>query len=113
MGPASNPWWKVDLGREGLVTGVRLALGVPYHEDAGRIINVTVTNNTGDSRVCTTVFELFVPELVNHVVMSCDEPLLGRHVQVEMIDSEICNSLECGISMFLNEVEVVLGKEFV
>lgn len=114
LGPTSNPWLKVDLGREGLVTGVRLTLSVINFGSDKAIVNVTVTNHTGDRRVCTTVQEYVVmPRLVNLVVRSCDEPLLGRFVQVEMMVASICSTPNCEFVMLLNEVEVMLGKEHV
>lgn len=113
LGPATNPWWKVDLGREGLVTGVRLALNVTNHGGSVGIVNITVTNSTGNSSICTTVDRYVVSApVVNHVVTSCDEPLLGRYVQVEMkVDSNCSPVLNCEFSMSLYEVEVLLGKE--
>ena len=111
LGPAKNPWWKVDLGREGLVTGVRLALYVTSHGGDLGIVNVVVTNNTGNSRECGSIDGdvVRVPQ-VNHVLTSCNEPLLGRYVQVEMTVASICIKLNCEFSMFLYEVEVILGK---
>lgn len=112
LGPASNPWLKVDLGREGLVTGVRLTLSVINFGSDKAIFNVTVTNHTGDRRVCTTVEEYVVMALLaNHVVKSCDEPLLGRFVQVETMVASICSTPTCDFVTLLHEVEVMLGKE--
>ncbi len=114
LGPASNPWWKVDLGREGLVTGVRVALNVTNHGGSQGIVNITVTNSTGNSSICTTVDQYVVSvPLVNHVVTSCNGTLLGRYVQVEMMVASTCSTPNCEFSMSLYEVEVMLGKEHV
>ena len=111
LGPDSNPWWTVDLGRDGLVTGVRLALNVTSHAEPGIVI-ITVANETGDSGECAYVDEDVVNEaLVHHVVTSCDVPLLGRYVEVEMVVANICSTANCQFSMFLYEVEVMFGKE--
>lgn len=112
LGPDSNPWWKVDLGRNGLVAGVRLALNVTsYGGDPGVVI-ITVANETGDTDECASIDEDVVYEsLVNHVVTYCDVPLLGRYVRVEMIVANICSIANCQFSMFLYEVDVMLGKE--
>ena len=111
LGPDSNPWWKVDLGRDGLVTGVRLALNVTsYGSDPGIVI-ITVANQTGDTGECASIDEDVVTEgLVNHVVTYCDIPLLGRYVQVEMTVANICRIANCYFSVFLYEVDVMLGK---
>lgn len=112
LGPDSNPWWKVDLGRNGLVAGVRLALNVTgYGGDPGVVI-ITVANETGDTGECASIDEDVVYEaLVNHVVTYCDVPLLGRYVRVEMIVANICSIANCQFSMFLYEVDVMLGKK--
>lgn len=112
LGPDSNPWWKVDLGRNGLVTGVRLALNVTSYGGDPGIVIITVANETGDTGECASIDEDVVYEsLVNHVVTYCDVPLLGRYVRVEMIVANICSIANCQFSMFLYEVDVMLGKE--
>lgn len=111
LGPDSNPRWTVDLGRDGLVTGVRLALNATSHRDGPGIVIIKVVNETGNSGECASIDQNFTNEpLVNHVMTSCDVPLLGRYVQVEMI---VANKSSIGngqFSMFLYEVDVVLGK---
>lgn len=112
LGPDSNPWWKVDLGRNGLVAGVRLALNVTSYGGDPGIVIITVANETGDTDECASIDEDVVYEsLVNHVVTYCDVPLLGRYVRVEMIVANICSIANCQFSMFLYEVDVMLGKE--
>lgn len=111
LGPDSNPWWQVDLGRDGLVTGVRLALNVTSYGDDPGIVIITVANETGDGGECASIDEDVVNEaLVNHVLMYCDVSLLGRYIQVEMVVANICSIATCQFSMFLYEVEVMLGK---
>ena len=112
LGPDSNPRWKVDLGLDGLVTGVRLALNVTSFGDDPGIVIITVANETGDTGECASIDEDVVSEtLVNHVVTYCDVPLLGRYVQVEMTVANICSIAKCHFTVFLYEVEVILGKE--
>lgn len=112
LGPDSNPWWKVDLGRNGLVAGVRLALNVTSYGGDPGIVIITVANETGDTDECASIDEDVVYEaLVNHVVTYCDVPLLGRYVRVEMIVANICSIANCQFSIFLYEVDVMLGKE--
>lgn len=112
LGPDSNPWWKVDLGRNGLVAGVRLALNVTSYGGDPGIVIITVANETGDTGECASIDEDVVYEaLVNHVVTYCDVPLLGRYVRVEMIVANICSIANCQFSMFLYEVDVMLGKK--
>ncbi|KAJ7389039.1 hypothetical protein OS493_034174 [Desmophyllum pertusum] len=110
LGPASSPWWKVDLGREGMVTGVRLALNVTNHGIDRGLVNITVTNKTGDSLVCASIDEDDVSGDPVHLVTSCDEPLLGRYVQVEMHVAEDCSKANCEFTVFLYEVEVMLEQ---
>lgn len=113
LGPDSNPWWTVDLGRDGLVTGVRLALNVTSYRDGPGIVIIKVVNETGDSGECATIDENFINEtLVNHVMTSCDVPLLGRYVQVEMTVVNKSSIGNCQFSMFLYEVDVMLGKRY-
>ena len=112
LGPSSNPWWKVDLGRVGLVTGVRLVLNVKSHGDDPGVVKIKVENETGDTIKCASIDEDVVNEaLVNHVVTYCDAPLLGRYVLVEMMAANICSILTCQFSMFLYEVDVILGRK--
>ena len=112
LGPNSNPWWKVDLGRDGLVTGVRLALNVISHGGDPGVVKIKVENVTGDTVKCGSIDEDVVNEpLVNHVVTYCDAPLLGRYVRVEMMAANICSIVTCQFSMFLYEVDVILGKK--
>lgn len=111
LGPDSYPWWTVDLGRDGPVTGVRLALNVTSHRGGPGIVIIKVVNETGDSGKCASIDEDFINEsLVNHVMMSCDVPLLGRYVQVEMTVANKSSIADCQFSMFLYEVDVMLGK---
>ena len=112
LGPDRNPWWKVDLGRDGLVTGVRLALNVKSDGGDPGIVIITVANETGENGECASIDEAVVNEaVVNHVVTYCDVPLLGRYVRVEMIVANICSIVNCQFSVFLYEVDVMLGKE--
>ena len=113
LGPASSPWWKVDLGREGMVTGVRLALNITNHGIDRGLVNITVTNKTGDSLVCASIDEDDVSGDPVHLVTSCDEPLLGRYVQVEMHVAGDCSKANCEFTVFLYEVEVMLGKNLI
>ena len=112
LGPDSNPWWKVDLGRDGLVTGVRLALNVTSYGGDPGVVKVKAVKETGDTVKCASIDGDVVNEtMVNHVVTYCDVPLLGRYVRVEMMVANICSVATCRFSMFLYEVDVILGKE--
>ena len=112
LGPASGPWWKVDLGREGLVTGVRLALRVENHGNDTGILLIKTVRETGGMKQCTTVGESVIAgNGVAHVVRSCSEPLLGRYVKVKMVANGGCRTALCQFTMLLYEMEVKLGKE--
>ncbi len=94
------------------MTGVRLAVNVTNYGGSQGIVNITVTNSTGNISICTTVDQYVISApVVNHVVTSCNEALLGRYIQVEMIVASTCSKPKCEFSMSLYEVEVMLGKD--
>ena len=111
IGRGPNTWWKVDLGREALIIGVRLSLGAIVFNGTQGIINVTVVDTLEESYLCTRI-NVSIKLVHEKAVAYCDEALQGRYVQVQMSLSGGCRSFfSCEYPMYLSEVDVMLGKE--
>lgn len=119
LGHVQKTWWKVDLGREGLVTGVRLVLKlVSNGSNIESSLDVIIVKETGKIKesLCATVNKgNIVENEVAYKVSSCGTPLLGRFVRVEMtMEGHVkCskNSTCPSPVMNLYEVEVMIGKD--
>lgn len=119
LGHVQKTWWKVDLGREGLVTGVRLVLKLASNgSNIESNLDVIIVKETGKIKesLCATVNKgNIVENEVAYKVSSCGTPLLGRFVRVEMtMEGHVkCskNSTCPSPVMNLYEVEVMMGKD--
>ena len=107
-GPSA--WWRVDLGREGLVIGARLSFDARMPIGNQRIINITVIDTPKKSYLCALIHKTYTL-FDEKVVEFCDEALQGRFVQVQMSLSGRCGSSTCNYPVYLNEVDVMLGKK--
>lgn len=119
LGRVQKTWWKVDLGREGLVTGVRFVLKLASNgSNIESCLNVIIVRETGKIKesLCAT-FNIgdIVENEVAYKVSSCGTPLLGRFVRVEMTMEgrvECSRNIMCPSPvMNLYEVEVMMGKD--
>ena len=119
LGRAQKTWWKVDLGREGLVTGVRFVLKLASNgSNIESSLNVIIVRETGKIKesLCATFNKGDIVENeVAYKVSSCGTPLLGRFVRVEMTTE---GHVKCSRNstcpspvMNLYEVEVMMGKD--
>ena len=111
IGRGPNTWWKVDLGREGLIIGVRLSLGAIVFNGNQGIINITVVDTLEKSFLCTWI-NVSIKLVHEKAVAYCDEALQGRYVQLQMSLSGSRRSVfSCEHTMYLSEVDVMLGKK--
>ncbi|XP_022800570.1 uncharacterized protein LOC111338360 [Stylophora pistillata] len=120
LGQVEETWWMVDLGREGLVTGVRLVFKLASNgNNTASRLDIIIVHETGkiEQSLCEAVNKSdIIANEVAYKVTSCGKPLLGRFVKVE-VTMEVhvkCKKLTtCPPSPVMNlyEVEVLMGKE--
>ena len=110
VGPAAAPWWKVDLGREGLVTGVRLSLDVEVKDSSPGIIRITILDTNKKAFLCASI-DVTGDVTNKNLAMYCPKPLLGRFVKVQMSVSGDCKVPACEYTIHLNDIDVILGKK--
>lgn len=109
IGRDQKPWWKVDLGREGLVLGVRLRLGAKIFGGGLATIKLIVFDANNARHFCAS-YELSNNLKYGKIMVYCNKALLGRYLQVQMAEKYGCTIPVCEYQMFLIEVDVMLGK---
>ncbi|KAL9979348.1 hypothetical protein ACROYT_G016999 [Oculina patagonica] len=89
----TNPWWRVDLGREYIVTDVLIVNRYEYHE---RLTNfeVRIGVNTDNLQNPTCHDRVGTVGQGQFLTVQCDPPIPGRYVSVQMFGEGILTLCE-------------------